>query len=139
MCSRVITLLSRRIMVPRSASSASLLGLSVVFYVFDQGRRLVCAFICSANTVSRPVTLCKNILHSIWECVRLLHFSAKRNGFRLAVFIYSANMRTARRPITRMKHFMHNLRKYVCLSHCFAKTRGIGLPVFSECVLALNT
>ena len=37
----VFTLLSRRIVVPHSECSASLLGLSAVFYFFAKGRRLV--------------------------------------------------------------------------------------------------
>ena len=39
MCSRAITLLPERIIIPRSACSASLLGFNVVFYFLAKGRR----------------------------------------------------------------------------------------------------
>ena len=115
-------------------------GIKYSFVFFRWGEIDLTAFIYSANTVSRPTTLFQNILHCIWECVWLLHFSLLIRERNL-IWLHSSDRRTCvpsegLRPFFSILCIIFGSR---CGCQIFSKRGGIGLPVFSECVLALHT
>ena len=130
------TLLSRRIMVPHSACSVSMLGLSVVFYFFAKGRRLVWLPSSARLTPSTGLSLFFRIFCIVFGSV------CGYCIFRYEKGIWS-ELSSAKTcvPSEGLLLFFSIL----CItfgSRCgyrFFSLRGIGLPVFSECVRALHT